>query len=184
MPPLIVLMVVLLIVFGALVLYSSTQRSRHGAISVSSGSRPLRSQTALRPQAARAGSNATLPPPDSPASLMAQSYSSDDAVRLQVVEVIAADLEPQTPARLSQWLPLLGRLSRDANAMVRHRAIAVLGTLQTSRVVPLLRRAMQDPAPEVVATASAAMEKFKGTSQASKSAAKRSKKTKRLPKNH
>ncbi|MEM9816271.1 MAG: HEAT repeat domain-containing protein [Cyanobacteria bacterium P01_D01_bin.6] len=113
-----------------------------------------------------------------PNDLLAASYASDVATRQAVVQAIAATLPTSGAPAQARWLPILGRLARDAAPTVRLSAIQALKHVKPSKRLPLLRRALQDPDPAVVRAASTLINQTKGYAQPAQAPKKR-----RLPKN-
>lgn len=113
------------------------------------------------------------------ATLMAQSYSPDPQQRVAVATAIGGTLAIAPPQQAGQWLPLLGRLSRDPETDVRLATIQALAQVKSGRSLPWLRRALKDTDTEVVAAAHAAISRFKGLTRP---AVKRQR-SRRLPKN-
>jgi HEAT repeats len=83
-------------------------------------------------------------------------------------------------------IPQLGQLSQDADPATRLAAVQSLAQTGSVQAIPLLRRALRDPDNAIVAAASAALDRFKGTpvAKAASSLQKDTKKgQKKLPKN-
>lgn len=142
----------------------------------SSAQSPEASMPAPQPQTVPAP-RATLLVTD-PQAILAASYAPDVATRQEVAQAIARVLPTLGAPAQARWLPTLGRLARDANPTVRLSAIQALESVQPSKRLPLLRRALQDTDPAVVMAASAIVNQTKGRTKFSKVSKKR-----RLPKN-
>lgn len=131
------------------------------------------------PRSAPSGSKAPQPAqvavdPFSLGGLMADSYAPDAGVRCDVATAIATQF-PGSPAKA---LPILGRLSRDGDPMVRLAAVQALGRVKSARGLPWLRRALKDADPAVVEAANLAIARFRGRPRPSSARPQR-----RLPKN-
>jgi hypothetical protein len=64
-------------------------------------------------------------------------------------------------SEIQRAIPLLGKLSRDSDSLVRQSAIKALGHIKSEKVIPLLSLALRDSNRSVVQAASAALNKFK-----------------------
>lgn len=64
-------------------------------------------------------------------------------------------------AEIQRAIPILGKLSRDSEALVRQSAVEALGKIKSETVIPLLSLALRDSDSHVVKVASAALNKFK-----------------------
>ncbi len=62
---------------------------------------------------------------------------------------------------IKRVIPLLGKLSRDPDPLVRQSAVEALGKIKSETVIPLIRQALRDANLNVVKAASAALTKFK-----------------------
>ncbi|MBD0344835.1 MAG: HEAT repeat domain-containing protein [Coleofasciculus sp. Co-bin14] len=62
---------------------------------------------------------------------------------------------------IKRVIPLLGKLSRDPDPLLRQSAVEALGKIKSERVISLLRQALRDANLNVVKAASAALSKFK-----------------------
>lgn len=113
-----------------------------------------------------------------PNDVLAASYAPDVSTRQAVVQAIAAALPTSGAPAQARWLPILGRLARDAAPTVRLSAIQALEHVTPSKRLPLLRRALQDPDPAVVRAASTIINQTKGHAKSPQASKKR-----RLPKN-
>ncbi|WP_204138174.1 HEAT repeat domain-containing protein [Halomicronema sp. CCY15110] len=113
-----------------------------------------------------------------PNALLAASYAPEAATRHQVAIAIAQILPQAGVQAQARWLPVLGRLTRDADATVRLAAIQALASVNPAKRLPWLRRALKDTDPAVVAAANALISPTKGRSARSQPSKKR-----RLPKN-
>ncbi|HEY9889085.1 MAG TPA: YtxH domain-containing protein [Candidatus Obscuribacterales bacterium] len=113
-----------------------------------------------------------------PSALLAASYSPQASVRRDVAAAIAQCLPTANPGEQARWLPVLGRLTRDADASVRLPAVAALAHVRSPRRLDLLRRALRDPDPAVVQVAQTLMGGLKGRSLPPKATPRP-----RLPKN-
>ena len=80
------------------------------------------------------------------------------AVAIAIGEIASA--HSNVPA-VRQTVPLLGRLSQDPDSTVRFAAAESLGSIQSSRVIPYVRRLLRDPDMAVVSVARTVMERFK-----------------------
>jgi hypothetical protein len=143
---------------------------------------PVR-QSPTVPEAKESAASASATPPDAlritdPNALLAASYAPDAATRHQVAIAIAQILPQAGVQAQARWLPILGRLTRDADATVRLAAIQALEPVSPAKRLPWLRRALKDTDPTVVAAANALISTTKGHSARSQPAKKR-----RLPKN-
>ena len=113
-----------------------------------------------------------------PNALLAASYAPDAATRRQVATAIAEALSQSGVQAQARWLPILGRLTRDADATVRLSSIQALEHVSVAKRLPMLQRALKDPDPAVVAAANTLITATKGRSQRPQTSKKR-----RLPKN-
>lgn len=66
-----------------------------------------------------------------------------------------------TKAEIQRAVPLLGKLSRDSQSLVRQSAVEALGKIKSEKVIPLLSLALRDSDSDVVKIASAALNKYK-----------------------
>jgi hypothetical protein len=66
-----------------------------------------------------------------------------------------------TKAEMQRAIPVLGKLSRDSDSLVRQSAVEALGHIKSEKVIPLLSLALRDSNRSVVQAASAALNKFK-----------------------
>jgi hypothetical protein len=66
-----------------------------------------------------------------------------------------------TKAEIQRAVPLLGKLSRDSESLVRQSAVEALGKIKSEKVIPLLSLALRDSDSDVVKIASAALNKYK-----------------------
>lgn len=66
-----------------------------------------------------------------------------------------------TKAEIQRAVPLLGKLSRDSQSLVRQSAVEALGKIKSEKVIPLLSLALRDSDSDVVKIASAALSKYK-----------------------
>ena len=64
-------------------------------------------------------------------------------------------------AEIQRAIPLLGKLSRDSEPLVRQAAIEALGKIKSETVIPLLSLALRDCNSDVVKAASAAINNYK-----------------------
>ena len=156
--------------------------------------KPAITPTVAPPKAPPASQSSTVPSPKPqtavaqapsasvqlthPNDLLAASYAPDVATRQAVVQEIAAALPNSGAPAQARWLPILGRLARDAAPTVRLSAIQALEHVTPSKRLPLLRRALQDPDPAVVRVASSIINQTKGHAKSPQASKKR-----RLPKN-
>ena len=73
-------------------------------------------------------------------------------------------------------IPQLGKLTKDNNADVRLAAVAALQESGSIKAIPFLRQALKDPDNRIVATASAALSRFKGAKKPAQKVKKSTKK--------
>lgn len=66
-----------------------------------------------------------------------------------------------TKAEIQRAVPLLGKLTRDTQSLVRQSAVEALGKIKSEKVIPLLSLALRDSDSDVVKIASAALSKYK-----------------------
>ncbi|MEL6246604.1 MAG: HEAT repeat domain-containing protein [Cyanobacteria bacterium J06627_15] len=66
------------------------------------------------------------------------------------------------PRELTLALPMLGKLSKDPEVGVRLAAVQALQQIGSAKAVRLLKQSLRDPDSDVVAAASAALNRFKG----------------------
>ncbi len=66
-----------------------------------------------------------------------------------------------TKAEIERAVPLLGKLSRDSEPLVRQSAVEALGKIKSEKVISLLSLALRDSNSDVVKIASAALNKYK-----------------------
>jgi HEAT repeat protein len=64
-------------------------------------------------------------------------------------------------AEIQRAIPLLGKLSRDSEPLVRQAAVEALGKIKSETVIPLLSLALRDCNSDVVKAASAAINNYK-----------------------
>ncbi|MEW6491659.1 MAG: HEAT repeat domain-containing protein [Cyanobacteriota bacterium] len=64
-------------------------------------------------------------------------------------------------AEIQRAIPLLGKLSRDSEPLVRQAAVEALGKIKSETVIPLLSLALRDCDSDVVKAASAAINNYK-----------------------
>jgi len=141
----------------------------------------LQSPAVPEEQESAASASATTPdalPINDPNAVLAASYAPDAATRHQVATAIAQILPQAGVQGQTRWLPVLGRLTRDADAAVRLAAIQALEPVSPAKRLPWLRRALKDTDPAVVAAANALISTTKGRVARSHPSKKR-----RLPKN-
>lgn len=96
------------------------------------------------------------------------------AVAIAIGDIASA--HSNIPA-IRQAVPLLGRLSQDPQVPVRFAAAESLGSIQSSRVLPYVRRLLRDPDMTVVSAAKTVMDRFKyypSTPSSSKQSQKKS----------
>jgi gas vesicle protein len=131
------------------------------------------------PSAQSAPSIAKSTATDDPNALLADSYAPAAKARCQATAAIAERLSTAGPQEQARWLPILGRLARDADADVRLQAVQAIAQLKSPKRLPLLQRALRDTDPAVVEAASKFLSQSKGRSLTPPKSPKR-----RLPKNH
>ncbi|MGD1858754.1 MAG: HEAT repeat domain-containing protein [Leptolyngbyaceae cyanobacterium] len=113
-----------------------------------------------------------------PSAVLAASYSPQAQTRSEVADAIAQVLPTATAPEQARWLPVLGRLARDANPTVRLSAVQALGQMKSAKRLPILQRSLKDASPAVVAAANAIIAQKKGYSRSPTTPKKR-----HLPKN-
>lgn len=122
------------------------------------------------------------PPPaletTDPHVLLAASYSPRTDTRVEVASAIAGLLSTSGAKAQARWMPVLGRLSRDAEPDVRRSAIQALQFAKSPKRLTLLQKALRDADPSVVETANAILSQLKGRSGSQPPSGER-----RLPKN-
>ena len=80
------------------------------------------------------------------------------AIAQALGQIVSAN--PQSPA-LQRTIPPLTKLSQDSKPTVRQAAIEALGNIPSTKVVPIVKRALRDPDTKVIKAANQAMEKLK-----------------------
>ncbi|MEM6835367.1 MAG: HEAT repeat domain-containing protein [Cyanobacteria bacterium P01_C01_bin.120] len=113
-----------------------------------------------------------------PSAVLAASYSPQAQTRSEVAAAIAQVLPTAAAPEQARWLPVLGRLARDANPTVRLSAVQALGQMKSAKRLPILQRSLKDASPAVVAAANAIIAQKKGYSRSPTTPKKR-----HLPKN-
>ncbi|MBD2014396.1 HEAT repeat domain-containing protein [Microcoleus sp. FACHB-53] len=87
---------------------------------------------------------------------------SDSRIRELVASSLGniAAIQSQKP-EVQRAIHLLGKLSRSPEPSVRQSAVEALGKIKSESVIPYLKQALRDSAPNVVKLASTAISKFK-----------------------
>jgi HEAT repeat protein len=93
----------------------------------------------------------------------AYRWHDDDRIRASVAFALG-QLSAQNTVNdeVKQAIDCLGNLSQDPSNFVRKQAVQSLGKIPSELVIPQLQLALYDADMEVVAIASAAMERYKG----------------------
>ncbi|MEM6521601.1 MAG: HEAT repeat domain-containing protein [Cyanobacteria bacterium P01_D01_bin.71] len=138
--------------------------------------RPLTADI-IKPQRPSKGLQTSVRVSD-PSAVLAASYSPQARTRGEVAEAIAQILPTAGAPAQARWLPILGRLSRDADPAVRLSAVQALAQMKSAKRLPILKRSLKDANPAVVAAANAIIAQTKGHSRSPSASKKR-----RLPKN-
>lgn len=89
-------------------------------------------------------------------------HDSESEIRKQVASAlgkIAASKAMRVEIR--QAIPMLGKLSRDPDPLVRQSSVEALGKIKSEKVISLLKLALRDSDSDVVKSASAALTNFK-----------------------
>ena len=94
--------------------------------------------------------------------LLNSTYDPDPVIRQQAVSAIGnIAAEQKVRVEMERAIPVLGKLSRDAEPSVRLAAVTALAKVNSQEVVTYLQRTLNDADSNVIQAASEAIAKFK-----------------------
>ena len=95
--------------------------------------------------------------------LIGDQYDSNSDIRTQLASSLGkVGVSGSTSKEVNQAIVTLGKLCQDPDQKVRQAAVEALGNIKSVKVIPLLKLGLRDTDADVVKSASAAMDKFKG----------------------